>query len=174
MPAPRTPSSTGIGTTIYVEGMSDLIRKLRSFNPIAKRASKGKMEKWGAVKAEEVKERIRNAPRVDTGELWQGIHYKVTQTMDGYQVVVSPSEKGSRYAVFVEKDTRPHWPPRAALEPWAERHGIPVFLVQRSIATKGTKGIHMFELELKEAIPEARDLANAIGKEIVIQMNWGR
>ncbi len=50
-----------------------------------------------------------------------------------------------KYAPYVEFDTRPHWPPKAALEGWARRHHIPVFVVQRAIARHGTKGHHMFE-----------------------------
>jgi hypothetical protein len=43
------------------------------------------------------------------------------------------------YAVFVHEGTRPHMPPMGAITPWANRHGIPPFLVARSIARHGTK-----------------------------------
>lgn len=46
---------------------------------------------------------------------------------------------GKKYAAFVEQGTRPHWPPPEPLERWASQRGIPVFLVQRAIARKGTK-----------------------------------
>lgn len=42
-------------------------------------------------------------------------------------------------AAPMELGTRPHWPPRRALETWARRHGISVYLVQRAIARRGTK-----------------------------------
>ena len=45
----------------------------------------------------------------------------------------------ARYGLYVERGTRPHWPPRAPLEGWARRHGVPVFVVQRAIARKGTR-----------------------------------
>ena len=44
------------------------------------------------------------------------------------------------YGVFVHEPTRPHWTKAENLQGWADRHGIPVGAVQRSIAKKGTKG----------------------------------
>ncbi len=50
-------------------------------------------------------------------------------------------EPTANYAVFVHEGTRPHFPPISAIAPWAQRHGIPPFLVARSIARRGTQGI---------------------------------
>jgi hypothetical protein len=44
------------------------------------------------------------------------------------------------YARYVVLDTRPHWPPIAALAVWARRHGVSAYLVARAIARRGTKG----------------------------------
>lgn len=77
----------------------------------------------------------RNAP-VDTGRLRASItptvrvEGKVVQGVVGSNVV---------YAPFMELGTRPHWPPIAALEVWARRHGTSAFVVARSIAVKGLK-----------------------------------
>lgn len=49
------------------------------------------------------------------------------------------------YAVFVHEGTKPHWPPIQAIEPWANRHSIPPFMVARSIAAKGTKANPFFD-----------------------------
>jgi len=43
------------------------------------------------------------------------------------------------YAVFVHEGTAPHFPPLDAIAPWAIKHGIPPFVLARSIAKKGTK-----------------------------------
>lgn len=53
-------------------------------------------------------------------------------------------------ALWVEKGTRPHWPPIAALEPWARRHGTIAFLVARAISKRGMKGHHMLENALED------------------------
>lgn len=97
---------------------------------------------WDAQR--DVMDRILGAPRVDLGELGSGIDVDFGPIPDGFQAVVHPSEAADRYAIFVEEDTRPHWPPPGALSGWADRHGIPEFLVARKIAQEGTEGIHMF------------------------------
>ena len=54
----------------------------------------------------------------------------------------------STYVWYVEEGTSPHWPPAGPLKLWAlrkfgdERIG---YMVQRSIAAKGTRGVHMFQ-----------------------------
>lgn len=49
------------------------------------------------------------------------------------------------YAPFVEFDTKPHWPPLAALEVWAQRHHTSAFLVARAISRRGTIGKHFLQ-----------------------------
>jgi len=44
----------------------------------------------------------------------------------------------------------PHWPPKGALAGWAERHGIPEFLVRRGISRHGTE-LHPFLSEAAKA-----------------------
>lgn len=168
------PYPIGAISIIHVEGIEDLTKKIKQFPTISRKSAQQNLDVFGKDKVKGVQKRIRDAPRVDTGQLLSGIHYRLRRSYEGYEVVVSPSTAASKYAVFVEKDTRPHWPPMSALQGWAERHGIPTFLVAKSIAEKGTKGIHMFEEELQDALPEAQKLANTIGREIVILMRWGK
>lgn len=78
----------------------------------------------------------KNAP-VDTGKLRASISSDVEGRGARIQGVIGSRVK---YAPFMEEGTVAHWPPRDALEVWAARHGIPVFLVMRSIAQKGLKG----------------------------------
>lgn len=75
-------------------------------------------------------------PSRDTGRLQGSISSKITGSGTSLTGSVGPS---ARYGLWVETGTRPHWPPRAPLEGWARRHGIPVFLVQRAIARRGTR-----------------------------------
>lgn len=74
------------------------------------------------------------APR-DVGRLQGSITSRIHGSGTSLIGEVGPSV---RYGLYVETGTRPHWPPRAPLEGWAARHGIPVFLVQRAIARRGT------------------------------------
>ena len=43
------------------------------------------------------------------------------------------------YAPYQETGTRPFWPPIAALEVWARRHGVSAYVVARAIARHGIK-----------------------------------
>ena len=78
-----------------------------------------------------------NAP-VDTGRLRSSIR---VSDVSPYGASVGSDVV---YAPFVEYGSRPHWPPKGALQPWARRHGFPVglsgdFLVRRAISRRGTK-----------------------------------
>jgi len=72
----------------------------------------------------------------DTRQLMNSITHKVTQRGNVLTGTVGPTVA---YGLYVEQGTRPHWPPRAALQGWALRHAVPVFLVQRAIARRGTR-----------------------------------
>jgi len=76
-----------------------------------------------------------NAP-VDTGRLRASITPEVKAFGNDVTGIVGSNVV---YAPFMELGTRPHWPPLGALEVWARRHGIDVYIVARAIATRGTK-----------------------------------
>jgi HK97 gp10 family phage protein len=83
-----------------------------------------------------------NVPR-DTGQLGNSISYHMSGSGANIQGDVGPT---AAYWPFVTGGTKPHWPPIAAITPWAHRHGIPPFLVARAIARHGTKA-HPFVQE---------------------------
>jgi len=104
--------------------------------------------------------RRRAAEHSDTGKMARSVGFR----WEGTAGVVYTS---SRYGGFVDKGTRPHWPPIKALEPWARRHGIPAFLIARSIARKGTKPTHWLsgafeETARRELAPGMRRLTGQI------------
>lgn len=73
---------------------------------------------------------------VDTGRLRASITPAIR--LDGNDVI-GVVGTNVEYAAAVEVGSKPHWPPRGALETWAKRHGMGVFLVQRAIARRGSK-----------------------------------
>lgn len=76
-----------------------------------------------------------NAP-VDTGRLRNSIG--VEEPSDRQRIIGANTD----YAEYVETGTRPHFPPPAALEGWAARHGFGPgggFMVARAISRSGTK-----------------------------------
>jgi HK97 gp10 family phage protein len=88
----------------------------------------------------------KNTP-VDTGALRNSLKATISAHSDRITGVIGSNLK---YAMAVEKGTRPHWPPLQAIEPWARRHGLVAFLVTRAISRRGTKGHHMLENALED------------------------
>ena len=81
------------------------------------------------------------------------------------------------YAPHVEYGTRPHWPPLAAMQPWARRHGFPAgragaFLVARRISQRGTRARRFMQRGAKAAIPAITRHLDQLA--IAIEKRWSR
>ncbi len=89
--------------------------------------------------------------RIATGELLNSVEVRVEYSGTAYEVKMDLAD----YWRFVEMDTAPHWPPRAAILKWIQAKPIlprPMsngklptpeqlaFLIQRKIAVFGTEG----------------------------------
>lgn len=109
---------------------------------------------------ENYKEHLREHDRVASGDLMRSIHTEVEVHGTTYEVVMNLAD----YWKYVEEDTKPHWPPKAAIDKWifikpVIPHGSPKppspeqlsFLIRRKIAEEGTKGTH-----------DLRDTENAV------------
>lgn len=142
--------------TIELKNLDEVIATLKSFPAKAAVHVNEAIEKT-LVAIE--RDAMINAP-VDTGKLradWDLSYGMLTGTL----------RNRSKYAVFMEEGTRPHFPPMEAITPWAIRHNIPPFLVARSIAKKGTKGTHYFVRAIKSNTAAAnRFFEEAISKTI--------
>lgn len=83
--------------------------------------------------------------------------------------VVGVVGSNRKSALWVEKGTRPHWPPIRALEGWARRHGMKAYLVALAISRRGTKGHHMLQRALddnqRRIIREFQDYYNRLTRE---------
>jgi HK97 gp10 family phage protein len=91
----------------------------------------------------------KNTPKW-RGELRKAMSYKT----EGFQGVVA---NRLEYAEGVHEGTEPHWVPmkvwkddNSSFSKWATEHGIPPFLLARSIAAKGTKGQPWFKETVKD------------------------
>lgn len=73
-----------------------------------------------------------------------------------FEILKGLLENKAPYALYVHEGTRPHYVPLSAIKGWADRHGIPPFLVQRSIMRKGTKGKPFF----KDSIEASQESIN--------------
>ena len=107
---------------------------------------------------------VKKETPVDTGRLRASITHKV----EPFRAVVGTNVA---YAPHVEFGTKPHWPPLAALQPWARRHGFPAgrqgaFLVARAIARRGTRARRMFQKGVEESRGQIMAMWNAVGGKI--------
>lgn len=114
----------------------------------------------------EVAERAKARAPVDTGRLKASIVFRWDQD-SGRVYSTAP------YAGFVDQGTRPHWPPVRALEGWARRHGIPAFLVARSIAEWGTEATHFISGALADTERSLPRLLQDTATRITMSWNAG-
>ncbi len=81
-----------------------------------------------------------------------------------FEELVGILKNTAPYARFVHDGTKPHMPPADAIAPWASRHGIPTFMVQRAIAKRGTKAQPFFADAIEESNMETNKfLDDALG-----------
>lgn len=118
--------------------------------------------------------------RIASGDLLNSVECHVA--LDNQEFVVSLTLRD--YWQYVEEDTRPHWPPRDAILSWIQvkpvlprpdaNGRIPTpqslaFLIQRKIATEGTKGTHDLAKAVEEMNAQYRArIAEALGHD----MEW--
>ena len=107
---------------------------------------------------------VRQRLPVDTGFLRTS--YKFALENGGLTGTVYSD---SKYSIYIEFGTKPHFPPVAPLEEWARRHGMPPgtgFLIARKISKTGTKAVpalfpayeaerSQFEAAVKAALQQA-------------------
>lgn len=98
-------------------------------------------------------------PHIDTG---RGIE-SLTFEIDG-----NTMRAGSNvdYMLYVHTGTRPHWPPIAALVPWAQRHGTTAFVVARAIARRGTEESPFLTDALDQSRSDIGFLVQVMAREI--------
>lgn len=84
------------------------------------------------------KEKLRANGSIDVGMLRNSVIVELDS--GGLTAEVGAVESTAKYAPYVEYGTGPRgkYPPLNALKHWADKHGIPVFLVARKIKEKGT------------------------------------
>ena len=128
---------------VTLTGDAELRRKLQ--NPEFVR---GPVRQFLTKSAILLEQEVKDETPADTGRLRAAITHKV----EPFRAIVGvkANSGASSYASHVEFGTKPHWPPLAALQPWAVRHGFPpgragAFLVARAIARRGTRARRMFQ-----------------------------
>jgi hypothetical protein len=153
-----------------IEGHREVMEAFRRADRAVQGETKRFFRDWSMYGIREVQRRILNAGAVDTNELIQGINYKIKETKRTVTSTIKPSTKADKYALYVEEGTKPHFPPIKKLQGWADRHGIPAYVVALKIAREGTDGHYMWqetyedlEFVIDDELPE---LLEAIARKI--------
>lgn len=135
---------------VTVIGLFETIEDMQNARTVVFREGEKLLDDLGAYGVERAKKITASKGAIDLGELHRGIHHKTKSSFDEIETTIKPSEKADKYAIFVEKGTRPHRPPVKALQGWADRHGIPVWAVVRKIEREGTEPRHIFKLTFED------------------------
>jgi hypothetical protein len=134
---------------IRIEGLeefrSDINKAVGMFPSVVRTA----MDKSTRHIKNEVQDKIISEKIPYTGQLQQSIYAKVTGSYRGEVFV------GAKHGIFVERGTRPHWPPREPIERWAavklHQPGLG-FVISRKIARVGTKAHEYFKPAVETSV----------------------
>lgn len=78
------------------------------------------------------------------------------------------------YGIVVERGRRPgKYPPIAAIQGWARRHGIPPFLVARKIARRGTRPQPFVQPSLERNRQRINEIFRRVGVRMVARLAVG-
>ncbi|MGD8499059.1 MAG: HK97 gp10 family phage protein [Phycisphaerales bacterium] len=143
---------------VEVQGLEGLRRKFDQLQ--IDKALRAAMHKATRLLERDVTQRTP----VDTGRLRSSIGSEVKGL--GSNIVGSVGSNVV-YAPYVEHGTRPHWPPIAAMETWARRHGMTAFVAARAIARFGTRARRMFQGALEAKGREVQQIFDDAIAELV-------
>lgn len=153
--------------SVTLHGLDDVIDDLRGAKAVLRAKTDDMLHDIGRYTVGRAKAYIMDAGAVDLGELVQGVHDEYQRTSNAQQVTIRPSDEADRYAAFVEYGTRPHTPPVSALQGWADRHGIPVWLVVRKIQREGTEPRFMWRDTFDDLQEHAEKRTRIFAEELV-------
>ena len=100
----------------------------------------------------------------DQGILRAGTVMGVSTVLSGVRGIVGVPAK---YGPFQERGTVPHWPPLAALEGWARRHGTTAYIVCRAIARRGNVAVWFAKDTTKEVKKRVYAMIDAAVRRMV-------
>lgn len=128
--------------------------------------------------AERYRDVLTNNDHIASRELFDSVRTEVVVNGDSYEVTMTLKD----YWKYVEYDTKPHFPPPAAILRWIEvkpviprpdAHGrIPspkqlAFLIGRKIAREGTTGTHDLQQTKENILPWYRErISQALGHDM--------
>jgi HK97 gp10 family phage protein len=129
-----------IGYEVEIRGLEEQLKKMQALDQIAGEELTTAMQQTVTTVASAAKE---NAPVGVSGELRSSINGEVTQAVGAD--VTGRVGTSVEYGLYVERGSRPHWPPLMPILLWvtrklqAEKPYLTALMIQRKIAWHGTK-----------------------------------
>lgn len=150
----------GIGATVRVEGIPELTAKLTP--ALAAEPMRSYFRAAGEAIVYHAKNNAR--PHAFTGDVLDSFAVELIPGagLPGGCVVVNQSA----HSLYLEKGTRPHFPPVAAIAPWAEAHGLEPYAVARGIARHGTAPHPFLEQAVGQSAAERARLLEIAARQI--------
>lgn len=114
------------------------------------------LEAYGRTLVDRYRQGLKDGDHIATGNLYQSVNSEVT--LDGQSFIVE--FRMPLYGEFLEKGTKPHFPPLTAIENWIRvKRIVPrpdmqgrlptekqlTYLIARKISEDGTKGTGIYE-----------------------------
>ena len=150
------------------------LKKRLDFNKLAGVPLRNFFSQYGQIVVTTAK---KEAPRF-SGDLRGSLTFKMVRDVSQIPLGIDIFSRAD-HALFVHgffdrgyrmskpwSRTKPHWPPKKALQSWADAKGIPVFLVQKSIAEKGTPIIPFFNIAINKNENKKKLLLKGTGLQI--------
>jgi HK97 gp10 family phage protein len=111
-----------------------------------------------------------NAP-VDTGRLRASITPEVRRGAGMDNVVIGVVGSNVTYAPYMELGTQAHFPPVAALETWARRHGLTALVVARAIGRRGLAARRFLQRAFEDNRDRIKNILERAVKSITDKAN---
>lgn len=155
-----------VGITLKLRGVKEAQITLRRLSIEAMRL----VRECVARSTLTVERQAKRSVSVDTGRLKTSLRatYSADRLRGRAGVFGGPT---ASYALYVERGTRPHWPPVEALKPWARRvlhDESAAFLVARAISKRGTKAKPYLEPAFKDEVPRFLRCMRGIGRQLEV------
>jgi hypothetical protein len=151
-----------------IEGLDEIVRKFRA----APEAFERYMRRFLQQAVLLIERQVKLKTPINTGALRSSIGHEIRGLGAQMEGVVGTSKE---YAPFVELDTRPHWPPAAPIQYWAQRKlklagadlARATFYVRSKIALVGTRGKHMFQQAFDDTQARVKEMWSETWSEAV-------
>lgn len=151
---------------LTLEGDQALSRKIQPSRLLGS-PSHTLMANIGAAARDDIRD---ETPVGVTGDLKASIDFQIDSASVSEWVRVGSNLD---YATYVHEGTRPHWPPIAAITPWALMKGIPPGALAASIARKGTRANPFVKRGFAQTESRMGYLLNRMARDIETRFGRG-